>query len=182
MSETPRAIVVMGPSGCGKTSIARALSERLECDFLEGDRRHPPANIRKMESKTPLGDEDRRIWLNRFVAEIIAAGEFGREIVVTCSALRRAYRDLLRTPGRVAFILPELDPALIRRRLVARADHYFTADMLESQLRALESPGADEPDVLRVNAARPLDAIMADLWTDLTARWPGFAERWWRRG
>ena len=141
-----RQVVVMGVSGVGKSTVAKGLSTILGWTFAEGDAFHPEANVEKMASGQPLTDDDRWPWLRNigdWMSEEIAAGRSG---VVTCSALRRGYRDLLRE-GRpeVVFCHLTADPDLIGERMRHRTDHYMPASMLPSQLASLEPLGPDEP-------------------------------------
>lgn len=141
-------LVVMGPSGVGKTSVARELAAATGWPFAEGDDMHPQANRDKMTAGHPLLDEDRWPWLRRiaeWIGEREAAGGGG---VVTCSALKRAYRDLLRDGHpSVRFVHPVAPDAVIAERIGARRGHYMPAALLESQLRALEPLQDDEPGV-----------------------------------
>ncbi len=147
---TPMAVVVMGVTGTGKTTIGRMLADRLDARFAEGDDYHPTANVEKMRSGHPLDDEDRRPWLEAIAKDLRRWLEDGTTAVVTCSALKRNYRDLLRQAGPgVRFLYLEGDAELIRQRLAGRQGHYMPAALLPSQLRTLENP-ADEPDVATV--------------------------------
>jgi gluconokinase len=144
----PAQVVVMGVSGVGKTTVAKGLSTLLSWTFAEGDAFHSEANVAKMAAGTPLTDEDRWPWLRSigaWMSEEIAAG---RSAVVTCSALRRVYRDLLRE-GRpeVFFCHLVADPGLIGERMEHRTDHYMPASLLPSQLATLEPLEPDEPGV-----------------------------------
>jgi gluconokinase len=135
----------MGVSGSGKTTVGRLLAERLHWIYAEADDFHPPANIRKMAAGIALTDEDRRPWLAAISAWIdkqIAAGEPG---VVTCSALKRTYRDELRADrAEVQLIYLHGDRDLIAARLAARHGHFFHVELLDSQFAALEEPTPDE--------------------------------------
>jgi carbohydrate kinase (thermoresistant glucokinase family) len=140
------AIVVMGVSGAGKSTVGRLIAARLDCPFRDADSFHPPANIEKMSRGEPLTDEDRWPWLQAiaaWIAERRAAGTIG---VVTCSALRRRYRDLLTDHQRADVRLVHLkgDFDLIAARLAARKGHFMPPALLRSQFDALEEPGADE--------------------------------------
>ncbi|MEY4712318.1 MAG: Thermoresistant gluconokinase [Pseudomonadota bacterium] len=151
-------IVVMGVSGCGKTTLARALSERLRLDMVDGDDLHLPESIRKMSSGIALQDEDRWPWLDR-IGEYLAASDGGsaRGRVVACSALRRAYRDRIRAhAGDVAFVFLHGDAPTIHQRMAGRVGHYMQPGLLESQLRTLEVPGPDETDVLHLGIDPPV--------------------------
>jgi gluconokinase len=141
--ERPPVLVLMGVSGCGKSTIGGILQGRLGWPLLEGDDVHPAANVEKMAAGHPLTDEDRWPWLRRiraWIDERIAAGEPG---VVTCSALRRTYRDVLRDP-HVEFVLLDGTRELLLTRLAGRHGHFMPAALLDSQLDTLERPGADE--------------------------------------
>jgi gluconokinase len=144
-----RAIVVMGVAGAGKTSVAERLASMRRLPFVEGDSLHPPANIAKMSAGTPLADEDRWPWLDAIARRI--SEEPRPELVVTCSALRSAYRDRLRLrAGRpLVFVHLHGTPDLLAERMDARTGHFMPPGMLTSQLATLEDPSG-EPGVVRV--------------------------------
>jgi gluconokinase len=148
-----RVVVVMGVSGAGKSTVAALLAERLGWDFAEGDRFHPAANVAKMAAGEPLSDADRRPWLAAIARWIDGELVAGRRGVVTCSALKRSYRDQLRRPG-VLFVYLEVPPAELARRLARRAGHFMPPSLLDSQLETLEPPGPDE-DAVTINAGDP---------------------------
>lgn len=141
----PCVLIVMGVSAVGKTGLAQALHRRLGWPVLEGDAVHPPENVEKMRGGTPLTDADRWPWLDRIAAwigERIDAGESG---IVTCSALKRVYRERL-IGGRAGVRLLYLhgDRALLAGRIAARKDHFMPPSLLDSQLATLEPPAPDE--------------------------------------
>ena len=139
-------IVVMGVSGSGKTSVAVELARRLGWDLDEGDDLHPAANVAKMHAGTPLDDDDRWPWLRR-VAEVIGEHEAaGTSFLVTCSALKRSYRDLLRD-GHPSVWFAHVNPseAVLTDRLAKRTGHYMPPSLLGSQLATLEPLAGDEP-------------------------------------
>lgn len=141
----PTALVVMGVSGSGKTTIAALLAGRLGWEFADGDDFHPPANIEKMHAGTPLTDDDRRPWLEAIAAWIGEHRRAGAHAVIACSALRRAYRDILRAGAAdVRIVYLAGDEALIAHRQAARHGHFMPASLLRSQLDTLEEPTADE--------------------------------------
>lgn len=147
-------VVVMGVAGCGKSSLGAALARAEVAPLIEGDEHHSPANLRKMEQGIPLSDADRQGWLDSLAAELRARP---RGAVLTCSALKRAYRERLRSaaPG-LRFVYMEIDPAAARARIEARRDsHFFSPALVDSQFATLESP-VGEPGVLRVDALAPL--------------------------
>ena len=160
-------VVVMGVSGVGKTTVATGLAAALGWTYAEGDALHPGANVEKMAAGVPLTDEDRWPWLRSIGAWMSAEIAAGRSAVVTCSALRRSYRDLLRE-GRpeVVFCHLTADPDLLGERVSHRTDHYMPASLLPSQLAALEPLQPDEPGFVlsadgeaAVVIARALDAL-----------------------
>jgi gluconokinase len=167
-------LVVMGVSGAGKSTLAAALAERLGWPFQEGDALHPAANIAKMKAGEPLTDADRLPWLDAIGAWI--DGQLGRNQsgVVTCSALKRAYRDRLAKgrPG-VTFVFIQLDSGRVAERMAARRGHFMPPSLLASQFAALEPPGPDEP-VIVVDGAAPIVAQV-----EVVLRWlaPSTASR-----
>jgi len=136
----------MGVSGVGKTTVAKGLSTILGWTFAEGDAFHPGANVEKMASGQPLTDDDRWPWLRSIGDWMSGEITAGRSAVVTCSALRRVYRDLLRE-GRpeVLFCHLTADPDLVGQRMSHRTDHYMPASLLPSQLATVEPLEPDEP-------------------------------------
>ncbi|PRY62461.1 MULTISPECIES: gluconokinase [Glycomyces] len=146
-------LVVMGVSGSGKSTVAELLADRLGWPFTEGDELHPAANIAKMSAGIPLTDADREPWLRIIRDRISAAASQGRSTVVTCSALRRAYRDILReADARVRFVHLDGSRELIGERLAHRGGHFMPPSLLDSQFAALEPLGPGE-DGLVVNVA-----------------------------
>ena len=165
----PQVLVVMGVSGVGKTTIARALDERLHWPFQEGDELHSKANVDKMASGRALTDEDRAPWL-RAVADWIGARlQAGEPGVITCSALRRSYRDAV-TGGRpgVRIVYLRAERAVIADRLSRRQHHYMPADLLQSQLATLEEPAPGE-HVLTVQVHGGVEDIAAEIISKLQA-------------
>ncbi|WP_045704752.1 gluconokinase [Streptomyces rubellomurinus] len=141
----PLTVVVMGVSGVGKTTLARLLADRLDLPFAEADEFHPPANIAKMSAGIPLDDQDRAPWLRAIGAWLKARTEDGTGGVVTCSALKHGYRDILRAAAPEAFFL-HLSGGhdLVEDRISHRTGHFMPASLLDSQYAALEPLGADE--------------------------------------
>jgi gluconokinase len=136
----------MGVSGSGKSTVGFALAQRLRVPFLDADAVHPPANIAKMAANEPLTDDDRHPWLEK-VGEWLAGHREGG--VVACSALKRKYRDQLRSHcPAVEFLHLRGSPELIGHRLAARTGHFMPAALLRSQFDALEPLGADERGVV----------------------------------
>jgi gluconokinase len=140
------AIVVMGVSGAGKSTVGKLVAARLDCPFRDADSFHPKANIEKMSRGEPLSDDDRWPWLNAIAAWIAEHRAAGTTCVVTCSALKRAYRDIVtnRQSSDVRLVYLKGDFDLIEARLKARKGHFMPPGLLRSQFAALEEPGADE--------------------------------------
>lgn len=159
--------VVMGVSGCGKSEIGARLAAALGLPFLEGDSFHPPENVAKMSAGIPLNDEDRAGWLQTLRAQISAARERGEGLVLSCSSLKRRYRDLLRS-GDPALRFAHLsgERSVIEQRMHARPGHYMPPSLLDSQLRDLEPLQADEAG-LRLDLTEPpqqlVDTILQTL-------------------
>ncbi|GIF12110.1 gluconokinase [Actinoplanes teichomyceticus] len=152
-------IVVMGVSGCGKSTIGQALADRLQVPYGEADDFHPAANVTKMQSGVPLTDNDRRPWLAAIAERIGAAGDKG--LVVSCSALKRAYRDVLRAPDpRTLFVHLVLTREVATVRVGGRAGHFMPSSLVESQFAVLEPLGPDENGI-GVDATLPVDRILA---------------------
>lgn len=138
-----RAIVIMGVSGCGKSKLGRELAAALGVRYVEGDALHPEGNIAKMSAGVPLDDIDREPFLLNVAAALVVCKDRG--VVVSCSALKRRYRDLIRSRvGDVTFVWPHADRAVLAARLEQRRDHYMPASLLDSQLATLEPPAEDE--------------------------------------
>ncbi|NEW39747.1 gluconokinase [Nocardia cyriacigeorgica] len=146
-------LVVMGVSGSGKSTVARLLAEKLGWDMLEGDDLHPEANVAKMASGTPLTDEDRWPWLHRIAAWIDTRQAAGRPGIVTCSALKRSYREVLRRDG-VIFVHLTGGADQILDRIGHRAGHFMPTSLLQSQVDTLEPLEPDENGIV-VEIGRP---------------------------
>jgi gluconokinase len=157
----PVVLVVMGVSGCGKTTVAALLAGRLGWPFEEGDALHPPANIEKMKAGHPLDDNDRAPWLEKvadWVGERLDAGGSG---LITCSALKRSYRDTIDRRGSgVVFVFLHGSYETIAARLAARHGHFMPTKLLDSQFADLQEPGAEEP-AIRVDVG-PAPSEIAD--------------------
>jgi gluconokinase len=151
-------LVVMGVAGTGKSTVAGLLAERLNWEFQEGDALHPPANVAKMSAGLPLTDEDRWPWLDAIGAWIKEKTKRGEPGILTCSALKRSYRDRLRGPN-VIFVFLNGPREVIAARMARRADHFMPPALLNSQLATLEPPTADE-NVLAVDlGTTPADEV-----------------------
>jgi len=151
-------LIVMGVAGSGKTTIGLRLANALDVEYVEADDAHPAANIDKMAAGIPLNDADRRPWLETLAKQLSAR----TEVVVSCSALKRSYRDLLRRAGDVTFVYLELTPAVATHRTSGRSDHFMGPDMVTSQFDTLEPPADDETDVVTVDGtATPAEIVAA---------------------
>jgi gluconokinase len=170
---TPRAptvLVVMGVSGAGKTTVGEALASRLGWTFQEGDDFHPPANIAKMKSGHPLDDADRAPWLARIEAWIAGELAAGRSGVITCSALKRAYRSAI-VGGRDSVILVYLNGSedLVARRIEKRRGHFMPESLLASQFADLQAPDQTEHPIV-VDIDQPVAAQVDDIVAALARR------------
>jgi len=156
----PAVIVVMGVSGCGKSTIASMLAHRLHWIYEDGDWFHPQSNIEKMHVGEPLTDEDRWPWLHAIAAWIDATCRAGNRAVIACSALKRAYRDILvgeRRNVRIVFLKGERD--LIAHRLAARDGHFMPPSLLDSQFATLQEPQADERPIVVSIVPHPREIV-----------------------
>lgn len=152
----PAVIVVMGVASSGKTSLGERLAEKLSWPFRDADSFHPPENVAKMSSGIPLTDEDRKPWLAAIAAWIDELRTAGKNGIVTCSALKKAYRDVIvgKRPD-VALVYLKGSRELIGERMAARQHHFMPPALLDSQFATLEEPGADEnPLVVQVEASK----------------------------
>ncbi|QFY59139.1 gluconokinase [Rhizobium grahamii] len=164
----PHAVIVMGVSGSGKTSIAEKLAELLGVGFVEGDRLHPASNVEKMSKGIPLTDDDRMPWLDLIGDAMKASIASGQGIVVSCSALKRIYRDRLRNAvgGNLFFVYLSGSRELLTRRMGERKGHFMPLSLLESQLATLEVP-TGEAGVVTVDIDDTIDGIVATALRDL---------------
>jgi len=153
-------VIVMGVSGSGKTTVAAMLAGALGVDFLEGDDLHPMSNVEKMKSGTPLSDADRLPWLQAIAHRIDEWRSQGKSGVVTCSALKRAYRRILigdRPEVRLVYL--KGSHQLIHERMAARHEHFMPVGLLQSQFATLEEPGADERPIVVDVAGGPPEIV-----------------------
>ena len=163
----PCVLVVMGVSGSGKSTIGDQLAQRLGWSYEDGDKFHPASNVAKMSAGHPLTDEDRWPWLQAIADEIDRVCESGRHAVIACSALKRAYRDILahrRSDVRIVFL--KGTEALIAKRLAQRKHHFMPPGLLASQFKTLEPPGPDENPVT-ASIEPSVDAIVDDIMRQL---------------
>jgi gluconokinase len=165
--DAPCVLVVMGVSGSGKSTIASMLANRLRWVYEDGDWFHPKANVEKMHNGEPLTDEDRWPWLRAMASWIDDTLKAGGHGIIACSALKRAYRDILVGKHRdVRIVFLKGDKELIGRRIAARDDHFMPASLLDSQFAVLEEPAPDERPIVVSIAPHPrqiVDAIVKKL-------------------
>jgi gluconokinase len=137
--------VVMGVSGSGKSLIGAAFARALGIDFVEGDDYHSAENVQRMSREVPLTDDDRVRWLRSLAVRIRETKDAGTGLVMTCSALKRSYRDVLRAQAsELRFVFLRGPPALLAERLASRRGHFMPPSLLDSQLATLEEPSPDE--------------------------------------
>jgi gluconokinase len=163
-------VVVMGVSGSGKTTVAALLAARLGWRYREGDDLHPRENVEKMRGGTPLTDADRLPWLRKIAQEIDGWQERGEQGVLTCSALKRAYRDIIigdRAGVALAYLKGSQD--LIARRMAARHEHFMPTALLDSQFAILQEPTADERPIV-MDIGRPPGEIAGRIARELEFR------------
>ena len=145
----PVIAIVMGVSGSGKTTVAVLLSAALGCQFQEGDDLHPAANVAKMSSGKPLTDADRLPWLRKIAEEIDRWRAHGESGIITCSALKRSYRDIIignRSDVTLVYLRGDYD--LIHRRMATRHEHFMPVKLLDSQFATLQEPTSDERPII----------------------------------
>jgi gluconokinase len=166
----PVIVIAMGVSGSGKTTVAALLAAALGWQFQEGDDLHPAANVAKMRGGTPLTDADRLPWLEKIAEEIDRWREQGLSGVVTCSALKRIYRDIIigsRPEVQLVYLKGSYD--LIQSRLAARHEHFMPAALLKSQFATLQEPASDEHPIVIDVGGKPAD-IAAEIVRQLGKR------------
>jgi gluconokinase len=158
--------VMMGVCGAGKSLIGATLARELDIEFVEGDSLHPADNVKRMAAGIPLTDEDRHAWLLAIAARLREAKRAGHGLIVSCSALKRKYRDLLRSVGDadVRFVHLAGSRALLVERMAQRRGHFMPPSLLESQLSILEEPSPDEHAWV-CDITKAPDVIVADLVT-----------------
>ncbi len=168
-TKPPCALIVMGVSGSGKSTVAETLAERLGWTCEDGDKYHPKNNVEKMSAGHPLTDEDRWPWLNAIADEIERVCKSRGHVVVACSALKRAYRDvLLRGRDDVRIVFLNGTQQLIAHRLTQRQDHFMPPGLLDSQFKTLEPPSRDE-NAIDVPIEASVETIVDDIVGQLDA-------------
>jgi gluconokinase len=154
-------VVVMGVSATGKSAVGEPLAEELGCEFIEGDELHPRRNIEKMSQGIALTDEDRWPWLQA-IAEMVAVKDVGgTSTVLTCSALKRSYRDVLRDAAPTFFVHLDAPLEVLEQRMSHRTKHFMPTTLLRSQVATLEPLGDDEPGAV-IDVTPPLDEVVEE--------------------
>lgn len=157
-----RVIFVIGVAGCGKSTVAQALADKIAGVFLEGDDYHSPENVAAMAAGHALTDDMRWGWLEDLAAAADAEAISGRDVLIACSGLKRAYRDVLRKgAGPCLIIYLAGDQATILARMSLRVDHYMPTSLLDSQFEILEPPQDDETDMITVSIMHSPDVVIA---------------------
>jgi len=152
--------VVMGVTGSGKSTIGAMLARSLGVNFIEGDDYHPPENVQRMAAGIPLTDADRAGWLRALASRLSEAATSGTGLVLTCSALKRSYRDVLRAAvPDIQFVFLDGPRSLIAERLGNRHGHFMPAALLDSQVATLEAPAAEEHAWVCDIAQSPQDIV-----------------------
>jgi len=158
--------LITGPAGCGKSTVAQFIAKAMNLPYIEGDEYHPKANVDKMAQGIPLTDADRWDWLTQLREEAIrrlSSGDQG--VVLTCSALKRKYRDVIRVAPYyshnvlVHFIYLHATEEVLLKRVMGRHGHYMGANMVHSQFKALEKPGMEETDVISVDVSGSIEKV-----------------------
>ena len=166
----PLQVVVMGVTSTGKTAVGTALADQLGWPFVEGDELHPRANVAKMEAGTPLTDDDRAPWLETLNERARGADAAGTSAIITCSALKRRYRDTLRRGVDAMFFLQlHGDGEVLEGRMAGREGHFMPPSLLRSQLDTLE-PLAEDEDGTVIDVSGSLDEVVAHARAVVTAR------------
>ncbi len=172
----PIVLVLMGVSGCGKSTVAALLAGQLGWSFEEGDSLHPEANVQKMAAGEPLTDEDRWPWLAKVADWVEQTLDDGQDGIITCSALKRSYRDAINRRGSgVVFVFLSGSKETIAARLAVRRGHFMPTSLLDSQFADLEEPGPDEPEI-RINVGPTPGVIAREIIGELSLN--GRADDW----
>lgn len=169
-----RRIVVMGVASCGKSTVGREIAEKIGAQFFEGDDFHPPQNIAKMKSGMPLDDDDREPWLEALACVLSNSRREGRFAVLSCSALKRKYRDILRSKGDpdLSLVFLSCKKETVASRMSSRS-HFFPMSLLDSQFSTLEPPQDDEEHV-KIDAEEPVSEIVSSVLTRFNSeKFPG---------
>jgi gluconokinase len=160
--ENPYYLIVIGISGSGKTSISKMLAAQLNIDFIEGDDLHPQENIDKMKNGIALTDADRLPWLSIIKKKIATKIIKQESFVLSCSALKVSYRDILREAGDIKFLFLKVDEKEVSQRLEHREGHFMPKSLIHSQIETLESPKENENDILIIDASKNTSEVLEE--------------------
>jgi gluconokinase len=155
-------LVIMGVCGCGKSTIGKLLADALDARFIEGDSFHSPESVQRMSAGIPLTDSDRGPWLERLRDELSATHAQGSQAVLSCSALKKSYRQTLAASGPLTFVYLQAERGEIERRMALRQNHFMVATLVDSQFEALEEPGADE-NCIAVSVLQSVPQIVQEI-------------------
>ena len=155
-------LIVIGVSGSGKTSISKMLAAQLKISFIEGDDLHPQSNIDKMKNGIALNDADRFPWLNIIKEKISEKITNQKSLVLSCSALKISYRDILREAGNIKFLFLKVDEEEVAERLENREGHFMPKSLIHSQIETLESPKENENDILIIDASKNASEVLEE--------------------
>lgn len=155
-----KSFILMGVSSIGKTSVGSEVARRLGIKFIDGDDLHPRANILKMKSGIPLNDKDRIPWLERIGDAAFSLEQKNESGIIVCSALKKQYRDLIRTGNQVIFLFLYGEFELVLKRMQQRQGHYMKVGMLKSQFETLEVPCSDESDVIHISIDGDFETVV----------------------
>ncbi len=160
MEKNQNYLIVFGVSGSGKTSVGEMLAAKLKIDFIEGDDLHPKSNIDKMKNDIALTDADRLPWLSIIKEKISEKIKNQESFILSCSALKVSYRNILREAGNIKFLFLKVDEKEVSKRLENRKDHFMPSSLLHSQMETLEIPSIKEKDVIIIDASKqPQDVL-----------------------
>lgn len=166
-----KCVIIMGVSGSGKSTVAAAVAQKMQAEFIEGDSLHPPQNIDKMKNDTPLTDEDRKGWLEKIHSIIVQITSEGKDCVVSCSALKRRYRAVLREDvAHIVFIYLKGSYDLIHGWLAKRSGHFMPASLLKSQFADLEEPTANETDIITIPLKENIEEELREVEGELATK------------
>lgn len=155
-------LVIMGVCGCGKSTIGKRLADALDARFIEGDSFHSPHNVQRMSAGIPLTDADRVPWLQSLRDELAAEHRAGHRAVLSCSALKKSYRQILAASGPLTFVYLQAERAEIERRMSLRQNHFMVATLVDSQFETLQEPGPDEA-CIRVSVLQSVPQIVQEI-------------------
>jgi gluconokinase len=168
MEKNQNYLIVFGVSGSGKTSVGEMLAAKLKIDFIEGDDLHPKSNIDKMKNGFALTDADRLPWLSIIKEKISEKIKNQESFILSCSALKVSYRNILREAGNIKFLFLKVDEKEVSKRLENRKGHFMPSSLLHSQMETLEIPSIKEKDVIIIDASKQPQDVLKECLTKLS--------------